>query len=748
MTKGGSEQTKGKICRCLIMRVSATTVKTWGRNIIETRHNTFVVSTTHLTSTLCSPSKTLIPAWIPSSISRSLAFLFSLVSAPMQTIHIQRPNIPVVHVDHAVEVTRRPAAHGMSPERWIFSGVATGEHASFPGATYLRKRYKKLQRCIVSRMPSSSPPSASQRAGAVEISESYSSPGGFNPSFQAIRFLNRQSESQTDPYVINAIIKDFNGNIVGTNLSAAPTSETLAQDTQDRLESSSRNLQSFGTRVERLIKAIHRRQRIQYGLSESGENVDVFASNANGSETGSPRSVTHQIAAFPNIIGRIISPRSESVSQSPDSPGSIDRFFCPRSFPSREHGSTQPLRATNPVLNDRILARVRVGSTIITENQRRELSERIRDRIAASAGRSIGASGKIVVRRGNCGDDDGSAATDSYNQLETIDPTKLYVIRQSGKEECHTVSPIRLDYLRGRGFATPSLSGSSGSSLEPSPHLADKSMKPHRSVRRIGYPANSPLLTSPVATTDARVSDETDQGPSREQDGEDSPLEREQKSKRVFSWLHRVKDALMKPEDSPSKKVARAVNIFREGPVRTSGQSAENDTPGPAKALKDVTNMRQPDIFHSNSSKQKRIRLENLLAKSKNQKKQRVAPTEPATLHDALDDSTKATVGSEESNGSTVKQVEEDLHPEVEYSLGRLEGRMQPRPSSPVQIRRSIDDTSLYGSDVELELLPSGLANPQPLRPDHESVVGNWTAPLEEAVEAGFECLLEPPEEV
>lgn len=34
------------------------------------------------------------------------------------------------------------------------------------------------------------------------------------------------------------------------------------------------------------------------------------------------------------------------------------------------------------------------------------------------------------------------------------------------------------------------------------------------------------------------------------------------------------------------------------------------------------------------------------------------------------------------------------------------------------------------------------------MRPDHESVVGNWTEPLEEAVEAGFECLLEPPEEV
>lgn len=671
----------------------------------------------------------------------------------MQIIHIQQQHVPVILIAHAIEVTRR-LSHGMSPERWTFSGVATGEEASFPSATYLRKRYKKLQRRIVSRMPSSSPPSNSRDAGTVEVSDSHSHPGGSDPSFQAIRALNGQPGARSNPDIIRAIIKDFDGNIVGTNLSAASTPEKEIHDTQGRLASSSHDPQSFSTRVDRLIKAIRRRRRIRYEPSEGGENINIFASNANGSETGSPRSVTDQIAALPNIFGRIISSRSENIPQSPDPSRSVDRFFCPKTCPGSQDATVQApsSEATSPVLSDRGSTSVRVGLPIITENQRRELEERIRDKIAASVGKCLDASGETAVRRGNCSDDDGSGTTDDgYHQSKTVDAKKLCAISKSGKEECHTISPIRLDYQRGRGNATPSL-GSSGSSSELSSPLHHKSKAFHSSVRHIVYPDNSSLLTSPVATTDAWISDDSDQGPSSEQKGGDLQLDREQKSEKVFSWLHRVKDALMESKESPTKKIGRAVNVFREGPVRTVGGSAGKGTPCSAMALKDVTNLRHPGYLQSNSFTEEKMRRDNFLAKSKSQKKQKlqVAPTQRATLHHVIVDPTHTTASSEESSGSTVKKArdEEYLHPEVEYSLARLEGRVPRRPSSPFPIRRSREDTSLYGSDVEVELPPSGLATPQPLRPDHESVVGNWTAPMEEAAEAGFECLLEPPEEV
>ncbi|KAI4255382.1 MAG: hypothetical protein L6R42_006762, partial [Xanthoria sp. 1 TBL-2021] len=506
-------------------------------------------------------------------------------------------------------------------------------------------------------------------------------------------------------------------------------------DTQGRLASPSHDPQSFSTRVDRLIKAIHRRRRIRYEPSQRGKNVDIFANNANGSETGSPRSVTDQIAALPNIFGRIISPRYENTPQSPDPSRSVDRFFCPKTCPGSHDATVQApsSEATSPVFSDRGSTSVRVGSPIITENQRRELEDRIRNQIAASVGKSLDASGETAVRRGNCGDDDGSGTTDDgYHQSKTVDATKLYAISRSGKEECHTIAPIRLDYQRDRGNATPSL-GSSGSSSELSSPSHHKSKAFCSSVRHIVYPDNSSLPTSPVATTDAWVSDDSDQGPSSEQKGGDLQLDREQKSEKVFSWLHRVKDALMESKESPTKKMGRAMNVFREGPVRTVGGSAEKGTSHYGMALKDVTNLRQPGYLQRQQLYAGKDETRELLGKIKESKE------------------TEAT-SSTSSDGypAPLKQArdEENLHPEVEYALARLEGRVPPRPSSPFPIRRSRDDTGPYGSDVEVELPPLGLATPQPLRPDHESVVGNWTAPMEEAAEAGFECLLEPPQEV
>ncbi|KAL8658539.1 MAG: hypothetical protein Q9226_000914 [Calogaya cf. arnoldii] len=664
------------------------------------------------------------------SNNRSSPSPFLPVEALMQIIHIQQQHVSVLQVAHATEITRR-LSHSMSPGRWTFSGVATGENASFPSATYLRKKYKKLQRRIVSRCS--------------------------NPSFQAIRALNGQPGARQNPVVVHAIIKDSDGSIVGTGLSAASTPEKV-NDTQERLASSSRDPQSCSTRIDRLVKAVHRQQRIRYEPPEGGENVDVLVSSPHGSETGSPRSVTDQIAALPNIFGRIISPRCGTIAQSPDSSRSDDSFFYPTcSGPQNPSVQASSSATTSPALSNGGTTSVRVGPRIITETQRRDLEQRILDKIAASVGNSPNASSGTAVRRGNSAnsagkmhfsknkkEDNGSDTTDSgYYPFDPVDPKQLVAIGKNGENKCHTISPIRLDYHKGRGFKTPSL-GSSESCSEFSSPLDHRSKTIPFEAGQIGRSDDSFNYTSTVATTTDAWDPEDSQSPSSERGN--FQVELEKKAERVFSWLHRVEDAIVESDGSPTKKFGKAVNVFREGPHKIVGESPQKATPGSAMALKDVTNLRRPGYLLKNSFTQEKVRREKLLVKSKSQK-QRIATTQTSALPHEFVVPTHTTASSEELSGpSTVMKSagdeEQDLHPEVAYSLARLEGRMPPRPSSPFPIRRS---SSPYGADVDVEIPPPDLTTPQPMRPDHEEVVGNWSAHMEEAVQAGFQCVLEPP---
>ncbi|KAL8862252.1 MAG: hypothetical protein Q9178_001261 [Gyalolechia marmorata] len=605
----------------------------------------------------------------------------------------------------------------MSPSRSIFSDVATGEEAAFPNATYLRTRYKKLQRCIVSRVPGSSRTSGTRHAGTGEVSNSRStsSLGSSDPSSDAIRALNGQSRAGTEPDIIHAMIKDLDGNVIHTSESTASTSAKGADDSHERLEPSSHNPQSFSARFDRLLQAVGYRRHIRFESAKDGGDVNVSATNLDGSETGSSRSVTHQIAANPANFGRIISP--DGSPRTPESYTSADRFFCPGTHISRRN----PVHASSPWATSSALSgtgfkRLRARSPIITETQRHQLEQRILDKIAACSGGYLESTVETAAHLGD-GIEASGASHGTHVGFEvreqTVDPTQVSTINRDGERECHRISPIRLDYQKGPGLATPSL-GSSGSSSELEFPLNHKSNELPLSLKHGADLDHDLLLTCRVATTDTWVTVDSDQGPSSEQEGEDTQLEREQKRERIFSWLHRIKDAFMESKESPTKKLGNAVNVFREGPARTIGESATNSSPRSAKALKDVTNVRHAGYLR-NSFAQDKIRQEKLSATSENQKKQSERPG-----------------------------YEEDLDPEVAYSLARLEGRVPPRPTSPFLVERCRED-SQYGSDVEVELPPLDLASPQPMRPDHECVVGNWSATMEEAVEAGFECVLEPP---
>ncbi|KAL8913570.1 MAG: hypothetical protein Q9171_001654 [Xanthocarpia ochracea] len=600
-------------------------------------------------------------------------------------------------------------------------------------------------------MPGSSKLSGSQHTDTGEVSDSrFISPlGNSDPSFDAIRALNGQPGAGSQPDVIHAMIKDLDSNIVRTSESTASTSAKEAGDSHERLEPSNHNPQSFSARIDRLLQAVGCRQHIQFESAKHGKDIDASASNIDGSETGSPRSVTHQIAANPANFGRIISPGSSP--RTPESSTSGDRFFCPGTHISRRDSvQASSSWATSLALSGTGFKRLRAGSPIITENQRRQLEQRILDKIAACSGEDLESTVETAVHLGD--DIEVSGASHGTHvgfevRKQTVDPTQLSTINRDGERECHRISPIPLDYQKGHGLATPSLD-SSGSPSELELPLNHKSKGMPLSVKHGADLDHDLLLTSRVATTDAWVTIDSDQSPSSEQEGDDTQLEREQKSERILSWLHRIKNVFMESKESPAKKLGKAVNVFREGPARTIGESDTNSSPRSAKVLKDVTNVRQPGYLQSNSFSQDKIRQEKLSATSENRKKQSLAPTQTAAIQHAIIDSTPAAGSSEEpSDASTVERAgyEEDLDPEVAYSLARLEGRVPPRSTSPFLIERCREELSQYGSDVEVELPPLDLANPQPMRPDHECVVGNWSATMEEAVEAGFECVLEPP---
>ncbi|KAL8686138.1 MAG: hypothetical protein Q9224_005541, partial [Gallowayella concinna] len=200
---------------------------------------------------------------------------------------------------------------------------------------YLRTRYKKLQKKIVSRMPSSRQATSRQTGSGkgtdsseIQDPQVVPPPGGLDSSFQAIRALNGQPGLGSVPEVIQAIVMDRNGNLQRLTDCFESTTATIINDDDQSRVPSRNEPRSFGARVNRLMQAVDRQQRIRFARSGNGQDVDVFASPANGSETGSPRSVTDQIAAHPENWGRIMVASDIAQLQSQKSSDDVGESSC------------------------------------------------------------------------------------------------------------------------------------------------------------------------------------------------------------------------------------------------------------------------------------------------------------------------------------------------------------------------------------------------------------------------------------
>ncbi|KAL8934216.1 MAG: hypothetical protein Q9216_006019 [Gyalolechia sp. 2 TL-2023] len=613
-----------------------------------------------------------------------------VAAEPPAIVRIQRKSVHVLRVASDVRKFRRRSKKGTSMAPSILFGIATGEEAAFPNATYLRKRYKKLQRCTISRTPS-----AQSARSTIDRSS-------LDPSFQAIRALNGQPGSRPEPVIVHAIIQDARHGFAG-NVKLLPT--TLSNEMKGTPIQEEHS--SFSERVERMGQAIDRGQQIIFVPSDEPGKINVFARNADASNAASVENETFQY--------------SRQATYSP----------------------------------------------IISANQRRDLENRIRAQIAVSAKVTSGTSIATAVR---------------HERHVGVDQHKLCTPGGDGVQ-CHAISPVPLNYNRPREMVTPvTISGDSTSDLSsPTRQVAARqSMKAKfptcstqndrsRNLLEEGASWYPNIAPSKVPSPAPRI-------------GSRNPVEgppgQQEKDIRVLSWIRRVKAAISPAKKSPAKRTGKAHGVFRDAQASDSNRWGETPIRRPDNVLRDMTNTRQPGYLERKSFAQERnmrerhgteVKVQNRVkpqltavpsralagsclqaplpqARSSSRPTRRGASTGDRTglggpiIADSLPAPGTKSRGSSEA--STVKRSpnEDDLHPEVAFTLARLEDRVPPPPASPIQ--RLADGASLYGSDVELELGRIKLDCPQPSRVPSD---GSWTHRFEETIDEGFDCALEAP---
>ncbi|KAL8701372.1 MAG: hypothetical protein Q9201_004941 [Fulgogasparrea decipioides] len=570
-----------------------------------------------------------------------------------------------------------------------------------------------MQRTQVSQQPSY-PQGVSAGASATDVA---ASPGDLDPSFRAIQNLNRPK-----PVIVPAMITVPNDKTITDKIednSSAPT----ANQTRQRLASSDHDSHSFSARVDRLMQAVEQGQHTRFDSPDPSGRVQVFASSAGtSSEIGSEGSITRQIAAYPESFGRILGPDVRSIR----SPSSI----------VSDIDSPKPSEVKH--------TRPRAGTPVISEDQRQALQQRIRDRIAESAQENALAAIETVIRH--------------ERHTRGVDPRVLYTIGRNGLE-CQTISPIPLDYRRSLRLRTPSVSSSGDRSALPSPlnYVAT------RNFAKADHPAFSKGSIQSTRTTAKEEPGLHEVSPSgagtTSSESEENEQDRHEKTQRIISWLRRVKSALKPSENSPARKLGRAIGVFHDKSPKTPSNKSTMPGSRPNRSLQDVTNVRRSGYLERNSFAQERKIREKIKAKFNHRtrtkshtdiesaRKEAMAKARMALKGHAVADSPQATKESSRrsSKASTAKPtLRVDEEDPVAFALARLEGREPPPALSPFQVRRSRDDIDSYGPHVEVELGRLRLESPQPLIPVRS---GEWNSPLERAVEEGFDCAIAAPEE-
>ncbi|KAI4288905.1 MAG: hypothetical protein L6R35_001828 [Caloplaca aegaea] len=615
---------------------------------------------------------------------------------PSTTIRIRRKKTKIVRVASVVSAARRFMAGKASSSSALLSGVAaTGQEAAFPSSTYLRKRYKKLQKCQISH------PTNFRNLEGFSIP-----PPPHDPSFDAIRALNRHPDAMPEPQVVHATVKDPRS-VTAETLPSIPVQNATATPLQC-FASSTHESRSFSSRLDKLVTAVEAGQHIRFAPSDRNGNVEVFTSGpAAAPGIGAESWVTEQNLTQSHDFQSVAYRRPKSTCPMlPVSSGSdVCEIVASQEVP-------QPQQLSNPTPN------VVTRSSIVNQDSFAETAVR-------------------------------------HKHHAPVDPRVLYIQGRDGVER-RKISPIPLNYQRPRGLATPSVHDSesrSDISSPPGQVLVRQAMKERR-------PANpTPAGLSAIATTGGNpwYPELAPTGPRSLADRQNHAMKRQNnaveeqdKPSMIGRWLRNVKEALGPAKKSRTQKTGRSIGVFQDNPSSNTVNQAIMPIARTSDVLRDRSNVQQIGypVRYNYLQQQAKAKTGTQGQLKQQPAKQSVYPlappgvtvNEPQTeLHPRPPRRDAVTIPDRVSS-LKVDQGRRELNPDADHALARLEGRVAPPVSSP--IRRCRDDADTYNEDGEVEIGRLRIDTPQPL-PTYRP--GAWTTRFDEAVDAGFDCAFEAP---
>ncbi|KAL8945773.1 MAG: hypothetical protein Q9222_007733 [Ikaeria aurantiellina] len=613
-----------------------------------------------------------------------------------------------------------------------FFRTATGQETAFPSATYLRKRYSKLHKRKVSRIPIT-------KTEVDRDMASLSPAVALDPSFLAIRALNGHAGIEKDPVVLHALVED-------AEMETAQSTPIRTVNRYECLASSEHDAGSFSARIDSLMHAINQGWKIRFEQNEQNDNVEMFACDraAAASDLASPRGDTAQLAAHPENIGGVLSPIEDyRASSSLDMDDSDGTSLSSRII--RHSALPEPLDLGPMATTESTSANCTRGSPawepIISEGQRLSLQQRILKKIAENEHADNPTPTALGRQEASHPPIPGQAEKESLQSRKTPETARGDSDEALGTSSHDSgsdhLSPLK-EFIRRKAFRT-SRQLRSGQSKAFHPLALNSAWSPSTSPSHGESPGDS-----------SRVSERAEENPAEEID----------RSQRVTSWIRRVKDAVRPGQQSPAKPSGKAFSIYQDASPRSSECEVADRRPLRDMVLSDVTNLRQSGYLKKNSFAQQREAARQVASPFTPRKqrgplkkvpfKAKTPPSRRSRLHEYLMFGAPGAVSQENKTPTPTRTdrgtstEEDELDPDVVFSLARLEGRMPPSEVSPFPIRRYRDGNGTYGPDVEVELNRLKLNGPHPARLVRD---GAWISPLQRAVEAGFDCALEAPED-
>lgn len=426
--------------------------------------------------------------------------------------------------------------------------------------------------------------------------------------------------------------------------------------------------QRLNAKIDRLMAALASGRQLRFDRDLVTGAYDVSATYPSTSSSRETSNLEAQIAAAPQNFGNIISSRQEMMR----SPSSIQYALTSSSYSSNMRYETWEEAVTaadKRYERENELAGSEWEDEIAAADLRFELEQGVSFQSGVKIRRAL------RLREQAMGDPRG----------------RRLAVKGAVGVEIHDIYPITLDFTKTVQTSTPSIYSTDSQTARSFPIFKKTYPEMVRYAESWATTSESDEISEHVAPTD-----------------------------RVSEWLERVQTPPHVRTPMLLKGKSKDFKVFRDAAAGEGSPQGYKGVVSSHKILQDMSNLRRPGYLEHNS-----------FAPTK-KSAARPAPAQPSRLPPP------AFGGAPNSQGrrSYIKSrwpgllspVSEQDSPAAsdkplcnpqraahfELALARLEGRVSPRPSSP--IRRYVHHDGVYGEDVEVDLRLVRVRQPQPAR--------------------------------